>query len=494
MLTITAAFVPVTISSAAITADSALSGYKTFDLQVTVSSGDDWASGDLKINLSSGNFYVPSQNLNTPQKSQFSSKPNLQFDTFVSSPNFNTPIVLGHSYLTPGGGDEVFSSTAIDVAWGDLVTTGAGTFTVARLTVTNNANGTLNGRLGDTAKPNNPVLYTFNIGSGGGTGGSISGTVVNDADGDGVKDAGESGISGRTVYIDADNDSILDAGEKSTTTNASGVYTLSNLSAGTYKVREIVPGGWSQTFPTNNFGLNVTITTGQNATGKNFLVKQNTTTTGSISGFVYNDLDGDGVKDTNESGVSGRTVFIDLDNDSALDANEKSTTTNASGQYTLSSLSAGTYKVRTIKPSGWVQTFPTNNFGLNVTLSSGQNSTNNNFLTRQSSATNTGKIQGNVFHDFDRDGVKDTGDTGLSGWTVYIDLDNDSILDGNEVRVLTDGSGNYSLNNLAAGTYKIRIVKAAGYVQTFPTSNFGQNATLSTNSSVVTGKNFGADN
>jgi len=494
MLTITAAFVPVSISAAAITADPALSGYKTFDLQVTVSSGDDWASGDLKINLASGNFYVPSGNLNTPQKSLFASKPNLQFDTFVSSPNFNTPFLLGHSYLTTSGTDEVFSSTTVDVAWGDLVNNGAGTFTVARLTVSNSANGTLNGRLGDVAKPIDPILFTFNIGSGGGTGGSIAGSVYNDLDGDGVKDSNESGISGRTVYIDADNDSILDAGEKSTTTNASGLYTLSSLSAGTYKVREVIPSGWTQTSPTNNFGQTVTLTTGQTVTGKNFLVKQNTTSAGSISGFVYNDLDGDGVKDSNESGVSGRTVFIDLDNDSALDANEKSATTNASGQYTLSSLGAGSYKVRTIKPSGWVQTFPTNNFGLNVTLSSGQNSTNNNFLTRQSSATNTGKIQGNVFHDFDRDGVKDSGDTGLSGWTVYIDLDNDSVLDSNEVRVLTDSSGNYSLNNLAAGTYKVRIVKAAGYVQTFPTSNFGQNATLSTNSSVATGKNFGADN
>jgi hypothetical protein len=41
LLTITAAFVPVTISAAAITADSQLSNYKTFDLQVTVGSGDE---------------------------------------------------------------------------------------------------------------------------------------------------------------------------------------------------------------------------------------------------------------------------------------------------------------------------------------------------------------------------------------------------------------------------------------------------------------------
>src|SRR4029078_2303690 len=104
--------------------------------------------------------------------------------------------------------------------------------------------------------------------------------------------------------------------------------------------------------------------------------------------------------------------------------------------------------------------------------------TGKNFFARQNVAANTGAISGNVFHDFNRNLAKDTGDTGLAGWTVSLDAHNDSILDSNEVRVLTDASGNYIFNNLAAGTYKIRIVRAAGYVQTTPTNNFGNNATL----------------
>src|SRR5262249_17733765 len=155
--------------------------------------------------------------------------------------------------------------------------------------------------------------------------------------------------------------------------------------------------------------------------------------------------------DANESGIAGRTVFIDLDNDSALDANEKSTTTNASGQYALSNLAVGTYKVRQIRPAGWSQTFPLNNFGISVTLAAGQNATGRNFFIRPTPA-GTGAISGNIFHDFDRDGVKDVGDTGLSGWLVYIDLDNDKILDTNESRVITDANGNYSMANLGAGT------------------------------------------
>ena len=50
-----------------------------------------------------------------------------------------------------------------------------------------------------------------------------------------------------------------------------------------------------------------------------------------------------------------------------------------------------------------------------------------------------------------------------------------------------------SVSNLAAGTYKVRIVLMSGFVQTIPTNNFGNNATLTTGQA-VTGKNFGADN
>src|SRR5436190_10101288 len=141
----------------------------------------------------------------------------------------------------------------------------------------------------------------------------------------------------------------------------------------------------------------------------------------------------------------------------------------------------------------WTQTLPLNNFGLNVTVSTGQNSTNNNFFIRPTPA-GTGSISGNVFHDFSRNGIKDSGDTGLANFVLFIDLDNDSVLDTNEQRVLSDSSGNYIFRNLGAGTYKIRLLLQAGYVQTLPASNFGQNATLSSGSSVVSGKNFGADN
>ena len=76
---------------------------------------------------------------------------------------------------------------------------------------------------------------------------TISGTVFDDFgsgnlanNNNGVKDAGENGHSGVTVTAGA-------AG--STVTNGSGVYTFSNVVAGTYNVTVTAPGGYSLTTP-----------------------------------------------------------------------------------------------------------------------------------------------------------------------------------------------------------------------------------------------------
>jgi hypothetical protein len=320
--------------------------------------------------------------------------------------------------------------------------------------------------------------------------GSISGTVYNDSNGNGVRDAGESGLAGRTVYNDANNDKIPNAGESSNITNASGAYAFSNLAAGNYKIRQILPAGWSQTFPLNGFGHTIALAAGQMVSGRDFGARQ-ATISGSISGNLFRDTNGNGIKDAGESAVGGRTVWIDLDNDKIVDANEQRTTTNQNGNYTLGGLGVGTYKVRQTIPAGWAQTIPLNGFGTNVTLASGQNATGRNFGSRP--IVGAGSIAGSVFHDFNRNGLRDAGDSGISAWRVYIDTNNNSILDAGEVSVLTDSFGKYKFSSLAAATYKVREVLQSGFVQTAPANNFGINVTLASGQ-MATGKSFGVDN
>ncbi len=84
---------------------------------------------------------------------------------------------------------------------------------------------------------------------------TISGIKWNDTDSDGVRDVGEAGLSGWTIYLDQNQNGKLDTDEKSTTTDANGKYTFSELTPGSYTVAEVQKTGWQQTFPGNGTGV-----------------------------------------------------------------------------------------------------------------------------------------------------------------------------------------------------------------------------------------------
>ena len=66
----------------------------------------------------------------------------------------------------------------------------------------------------------------------------------------------------------------------------------------------------------------------------------------SLSGFVYDDVDNDGIKEPGEAGIAGVTVKL---GGSAT----ATTTTNANGLYTFSGLAAGTYTITETQPAGY---------------------------------------------------------------------------------------------------------------------------------------------
>ena len=78
---------------------------------------------------------------------------------------------------------------------------------------------------------------------------SIAGVAFDDANGNGVRDAGEMVLSGRTIYLDIDNDGMLDVGEPTRSTDASGAYRFGGLAPGSYTVRQVLPSGWTGTAP-----------------------------------------------------------------------------------------------------------------------------------------------------------------------------------------------------------------------------------------------------
>jgi hypothetical protein len=72
------------------------------------------------------------------------------------------------------------------------------------------------------------------------------------------------------------------------------------------------------------------------------------------------------------------------------------------------------------------------------------------------------------FNDLDADGVKDAGEPGLAGWTIYVDYNNNSILDANEPSGVTGDDGSYAIEDVDPGTWFVREVPQAGWTCSFP--------------------------
>ncbi len=83
--------------------------------------------------------------------------------------------------------------------------------------------------------------------------GSISGRVWVDINANQLPDAGEEGQPGITLYLDQNQNGRQDLGEPSTLTNSIGVYQFTDLAPGTYRVGEVAPPAWVQTFPATDF-------------------------------------------------------------------------------------------------------------------------------------------------------------------------------------------------------------------------------------------------
>ena len=84
---------------------------------------------------------------------------------------------------------------------------------------------------------------------------------------------------------------------------------------------------------------------------------------------------------------------------------------------------------------------------------------------------NDAEIRGMKWNDIDGDGVKDTGEPGLQGWTIYLDSNTNGQLDNGEISTTTDANGNYQFTNLRPGVYTVAEVQQPGWKQTFPGTN-----------------------
>lgn len=78
---------------------------------------------------------------------------------------------------------------------------------------------------------------------------------------------------------------------------------------------------------------------------------------GTVSGVVFNDVNGNGKQDVADKALAGWRVYVDTNNNGMFDAGETSVLTDANGKFTLN-LPAGTYEVSVQLKRGYYQTAP----------------------------------------------------------------------------------------------------------------------------------------
>jgi hypothetical protein len=197
----------------------------------------------------------------------------------------------------------------------------------------------------DDGTPCIPVLDPFLIGD----------TVWNDANGNGIQDAGELGIAGVTVSLLDSNNQILET----TVTNSNGNYNFSVV-AGTYYVEFTPPSGYNfatknAAGSTNENDSNANLATGKTdavvVTNANDLtIDAGLYQPASIGDFVWNDLNGNGIQDAGETGIAGVTVkLLGSDGTTIL----LTTTTNAVGNYNFTNLFTSVYTVQFSAPASF---------------------------------------------------------------------------------------------------------------------------------------------
>jgi photosystem II stability/assembly factor-like uncharacterized protein len=74
-----------------------------------------------------------------------------------------------------------------------------------------------------------------------------------------------------------------------------------------------------------------------------------------IKGWVFEDLDGNGIPGRDDRGISGVTVFLDVGENGRPGEFEYRTTTDEHGNYVFEKVPPGTYALRQIPPPGYVQ-------------------------------------------------------------------------------------------------------------------------------------------
>ena len=215
--------------------------------------------------------------------------------------------------------------------------------------------------------------------------------------------------------------------------------------------------------------------------------------TGNISGYVFEDVDGDGYRDPSDPPIPGALVKLF---NSAGDTVVREVVTDNNGLYQFFNLDPATYRVRPTPPQGWTM----NLYERWVVISVGADMTEINFpATRSATSTPTitptasqtptstltptatttstptatatptgGRIYGVVWNDQNEDGVIDPGEEGAGGATLQLKNAMGAVL----AETISASDGSYQFVGLESATYNLVLVVPDGWEATTTTSRW----------------------
>lgn len=323
---------------------------------------------------------------------------------------------------------------------------------------------------------------------------SVAGKVFYDILADGIRNGGDYGIAGQTVYVDEDANGVFDG---STTAFVSAdvprhvpdqatVTSSLDISGLTDPVQRItLTLSISHTFDSDlsvvlisPTGTRVTLFDGVGGAGDNF---SNTTFDDRAAlSITFGNAPFAGTYRPQQAlaafeGEAGNGVWhLELSDDVIGDSGkltawsmrfstgEQSAVTDANGNYQVRGLPIGTYDLREVVPAGFTQTAPATGVHSVELVDNDTGVSGIDFGMLQPPGT----ISGSVWDDRNADGVRQSTEPALAGWTVYIDANNNGKLDVTEMSAITGGQGNYTFSNVPPGTHRVREVVQPGWMQT----------------------------
>ncbi len=334
----------------------------------------------------------------------------------------------------------------------------------------------------NTSTPTDPTVTTITPATT-----TISGTLYEDSDGGDDLDSTEPKLPANIIVklLDSNNNLVT-----TTNTAADGTYTFTNISNGNYKIQvdttdTDIPAGYTLGTPND---LAVTVS-GSPVTNKNFGFDPPTY---SISGTLYKDNNNNNTNDSEPALAANVTVTLykDNDNDNIIDAGEQvgsPVLTNASGQYSFSSIPVGTYKIKvdttdTDIPNGY--TLGTAN-DLTATITN-TNITGKDFGFDQP----TYSISGTLYEDIDGGDDLDVTEPKLpANITVkLLDTNNNPIQ-----TTTTDANGTYTFTDVVNGNYKIQVDTTDTDIPADYTLGTPNDLAVTVSGSSVNNQNFGFD-